>query len=505
MLGRVSSAVALLLCASVPQGSALASAPLEVAAADNDGTAEFAAYQQALSTGQYKEALAIANRLKPEADQLEGRGFVAGMRGAALIGLKRADDARKQLDEAHRLSPQDPTPTLLSLVAALSTDQPVVGSDMFDRLVARFPDVVRTLESELVWHVLRTAPKTDATRNDDRRIALARLGWGGDLPAADWMALDAIKVLMKRKDTAGAAELLRYVDEPQVIENLLIQKPFEALWPQLEAHAGPQLAKVRASAVAAAHKIYDAAPDDSEALATLANALRHSGQLDDAIALRAKLPATSQAMALADEQTGWAVNNIALALHEAGRADDADALFASLNDAVMPQEHWRVSMKINRLELLVKDGKFARAMPLIEPTARIQGSPYADQLVRRLRFCTLVNSGQAPEAAKRRAEMMKYARDAYHATVDGLLCAGDLDAAEALVLEAASEDDFSGDLVRSLQPVSLTSDDPSIWTDRWQALRKRPRIAALYERLGRDMPERLVVPRPAKQPTVAKQ
>ena len=66
------------------------------------------------------------------------------------------------------------------------------------------------------------------------------------------------------------------------------------------------------------------------------------------------------------------VNEIALALHEAGQPDGADQMYATLNGAPIDKARWRVNMKINRLEVLVADGRFDRALqilPLTEESA----------------------------------------------------------------------------------------------------------------------------------------
>jgi hypothetical protein len=166
----------------------------------------------------------------------------------------------------------------------------------------------------------------------------------------------------------------------------------------------------------------------------------------------------------------------------------------------MPKEYWRVNMKINRLELLVLDGKFERALPLIDPTSKVEGSPYADQLVRRLRYCTLSRLGRTNDATKFLPEMLAHASDAPGATIDGLLCAGQVDQAERVALTALKNPDeqrrlsFESDFVRQLQRAPLTADDPSVWQTRWQELRARPAIAAEFDRLGRDLPDNLRAP-----------
>lgn len=497
---------AAILASPLLSGSAASASPAEgQSKLEEEGAERFRKFYDDLFSQRYAEALRAAGQFKVEASNREGRAIVAAMKAAALLGLKREKEAHAQLAELKALAPAEPFSAVVLFHTGLLVERFDVAADAMDTLIDRFPDVARKQDPEAVGMFLRGEPKGQETRNEDRRIALARIGFGGDTSVADWYAVPAVNILMRRGDVSGAAELIRYIDEPQAVEDMLITRRFESLWPKLEQHAGRQLEDVRASSLATAQRAYEAQPDDHEKLAQFANALRHAGHLDEAIALRGKLPATAQAMSAADEQMGWAINIVALALHEAGRADEADTLFAMLNDAPMPQEYWRVNMKINRLELLVADGRYEKALPLVEPTARTEGSPYAEQLVRRLRYCVLSGLGRKEEAAGFRAEMLKHADDAPHATIDGLLCAGEIEEAErvslaALRMTGVKKDSFAGDFVRQLQPVALTSDDPSVWQGRWQELRARPAIKREFDRIGRDMPAEFLVPKGQRAP-----
>lgn len=459
----------------------------------------FQQYFSDLYGRRFDRALATAGQFHPDAANREGRAIVDAMRASALLGLKREKEAQRLISEIKTMTPQQPFPATTLFQGGILADRYDIAADAFDELIARFPDVAREQDQKLVGFFLRNEPKGQDSRNDDRRIALARLGYGGD--DGDWIASSAVDILMRRGDAAAASGILQYVDETRLIEDMLVQKRYGALWPRLEQLAGPHLENTRASLVAAAEKAYAAAPDDHERLAKYVNALRHAGRLDEAIALKAKVPQTAIAMGDADEQMGWTVNNIALALHAANRAEEADKLFAMLNDATMRKEYWRISTKINRLELLVTDGKFNQALPLIEPTARTEGSPYADQLVRRLRYCTLARLDRKADADKYLPDVLSHAADAPGPTIDGLLCAGEIDKAEQVALTALKNADvrkrlgFEEEFVRSLQPVALTSDDPSVWQERWGELRKRLAIAREYDRLGRDMPAEYLPPK----------
>lgn len=456
----------------------------------------FDTYFDQFYSRKYAEALATTSKFDPDDLSKEGQAVIKAMRGAALIGLKRDKEAAKLFAEADAAAPSMVMISTLQYEAGLYADNLAVSAEALDRMIARMPDAVRDLSVDGVNYFLRNEPEGQERRNEDRRVALAQLGYAGNTPSGDYFTAGAVNILMKRGDVAGASELLPHIDDPQLIENLMIQRRFSALWPRLEVQAGPHLEKVRASTVVSAEQAYAAAPESAEKLQQFINALRLSGRHDRAIALRTKLPATAQGMSSAEEDIGWAVNNVALALHEAGRADEADKLFALLNDAPMENDDWRVSMKINRLELLVADGKYDLALPLVEPTAKVPGSPYAQQLVRRLRYCTLSGLGRKVEAAKALPDLLAHADDAPGPTIDGLICAGELDQAEKVALAALKKDDFHEDFVRQLQAHPLTSDDPSIWAKGWQELRKRPAISAEFDRLGRDMPAEFLPPSP---------
>jgi tetratricopeptide (TPR) repeat protein len=457
-------------------------------------------YQQELFSRHFAEALATVDKVNlKDLPGPEERAVVQAMRAAALMGLKRNGQADKLVAEVRATKARDPFATNMLFLGGLLTHRYDVAAGALDDFIARYPDILREQDRSYVYLTLRKAP--DDQRNDDRRINLARIGFGGD--KGDWLDSEAAGILLKRGDVDGAAELLKDIDEPTVVEDMLIQRRYAALWPRLEELAGPHLERIRSRSVAAAERAYELAPDDHEKLADLANALRQAGRLDDAIALRSKIPATSAAMAQADEQIGWLVNAVGYALHRSGRSDEADRLFALLNDAPMTAESWRVSMKINRLELLVSDGKFARALPLIEPTANSEGTEYAAQLVRRLRYCTLSGLGRKDEAAKYLADLLAHAEDAPGPTVDALLCAGNIDEAERVALAMLKKkESFAGDFVRQMQQHLLTSDDPSIWQGRWSELRKRPSMQGEFNKLGRDMPISLL-PEPVKAPRLS--
>ena len=428
------------------------------------------------------KTLAVIRKAIPNREV--GAGLAALMEAPIAAARKKDADARRLLAQGEVATAGEPQMLGVVLPAFLLVDRLDFAGLTLDHMIARAPDEVRLLDRAWVSATLRETREPAATI-ENRHIALAEMGFGGN--GGDYLTGTAISILMKRREIDRATALLRHLDAPRDVEDILIQRRFAPLWPDLAAQAGSKLANSRASTVRLALQDHLEKPDDPETLAELISAYRYAGRHADAIALREKLPRTAAEMAKADEQTGWAVNSLAQAFHEVNRHDEADQVFASLNEAV-PANHWRVSMFINRAAFLVRDGKFKDALPLISLAEKEGKSAYAMQLLRYLRYCTLTRIGRKSEAAALRGEMLLHAKDAKRATIDGLLCTGELDEAEKLALQHIEDEDFQQDFVRSLQRVPLTADKTSVWGG-WAALRQRPKILAAFEKLGRDLPE----------------
>lgn len=448
-------------------------------------------YFRALQSGDYKEALALSGKIDfgPSRDaKAQGLAF----RATALLGLERKGEAEKLFAEADQLSPTNPFISRMQFLVSMATNNLDFARVALDRMIARFPDVVRELDMQTMQWLLREDREAKTKEADDRLIALARLGYGAETTQGDYLAYMALKALLKRGDVADAQDLLQFVNDPDVFESLLIEKRFSPLWPQVEAKVGPHFVNVRDATVKRAQKRFDRDPADTEALSQLAFSLAAAQRYDEVIALQAKLPKTAEAISKIDEDTGWVFDTVASSLFESGRTDEADQLYASLNENPALPDDWLVNMKINRLHILVSDGKFEKALSLLEITEKAPGSPYAKQLVRRMRYCILSNVGKADEAAKILPEVIEHSKDSYDSTIQALICAGQLDQAEKMALTALSDDDFQSSFVSEMQPVPLRPERRSIWSDGWNQLRKRPALIKEFERLGRPMPEQFL-------------
>jgi tetratricopeptide (TPR) repeat protein len=362
-------------------------------------------------------------------------------------------------------------------------------------MIAKNPDTVRDIDTDLMNVFMRQVDKTQVQRNENRIIALAHLGYCSNSECGDGYAADAIKILVRRGDFASATDLLPTLKDSDALQQMLVLRRFAPLWSAIEARAGSHFNKIKQANLAAAEKTYRASPNDYKQLQRYVDALAQAGRLKEATALKSRLPSSKEGFASADESLSWAVNSIAYALDEAGRMDEADHLFEQLNDGASPDADWLVNTKINRLEVLLSDGRYDKVLPLLDSTAKVSGSPFAYQLIRQIRYCTVSNLSGSKVAAKYLPDLLTHAPDSFDATVDALVCAGDLEEAEKVALDGLAQTDsgerayFEAHFVRDLQVRSWDGYGVNAWHGRWQNFRKRPAIAAAFARLGRDLPE----------------
>ncbi len=441
----------------------------------------------------FKQALETAEKVELGPDNRSGRAIISVMRATALFGMKKDDRARSIMADAEKLAPHEPDLFTTLFLGAMVGGRFDVAAEAFDRLISMAPDKVREMDSDLVWEFLRNEPEGQERKNEDRWVALAQLGYGGT--SEDELTSEAIGILLKRGEAATAAELLKYLNDPTTIEEMLIQRRYAALWPKLEEVAGPHLQTVAKSALNEAQRDLSKSPDDIEKARFVVDALVDAGQLDEAIAMRSLIPSSREEMSAADQEMGWLVDSMASAYLAADRGEDADALYALLNEADIENGWWRVNMRINRVGALMKAGEFERAVALFDTTqssANTEGNDYARQLVRRIKFCTFSQMGRKEEAAAVLPELLKHSDDAPGPTVDALLCGGQFDEAEKLVLSRPKKTRFELQLVITLQanPSSLSA--PPVWQTSRQVFRQRPAIAAEFDRLGRDLPQQFM-------------
>ena len=429
-----------------------------------------------------------------KAGDADAEGLIVGLRGNVLLSAGRREDAVKAFDLSAKLTKEQGFTNYLRFLVSIDKKAWADASGALDRLVAGYPDVVRDIDPQSVYYYLADNKVTPKAHLDDQRISLAEIGYGG----ADGvhLTLNAISALMRRGEIPRANELARFVTDVRRLQEALIDRQYEQLWPVFERNAGKHSTLAAASHIRRTRLAVDEKPEDRSKLRALVSALSTAGQHEEALATGAKVGATPSELAALDEDLAWVVNEHALALHRAGKKAEAEKRYSELI-ATNSSKPWIVSMVINRLELLVQDGNNQAADGLLtnaDAVAAKFGNPYANQLVRRLKLCNAVALGRKDALSKLAADLRSHAADSEAATVEGLLCIDDLDGAEKITLKLLRDPETVGSVLASLQKTSLSRDDPSLWTVNWAKLRLRPAVAEAFAKAGRDLPDQYYVP-----------
>lgn len=420
----------------------------------------------------------------------EAKILLWSMRGIANVKRTKPADARRDFATAHALDPVSHVPARLKFLSGLWFDNIEFSSEGLDELIAVAPDSTRELEPDLVYAYLRQNKTAHA---EDQQIALADLGYQG-IRGQD-MTREGIKILLARGQTQRAAEMLKHLKDVQIAQMMMIDRAYAPLWPAVEASSGDRMASVGQKQLEEIDRELEEKPDEIPVRTMRIEAYSNLNRYSDAIAAGADFATTATALKEVDQDGSWLINAHALALNKAGRRDEAQARFVALIEA-RPDELWVINLVINRLELLVANRNFDKAMALLPDTERqvsTKGSGYAKQLVRRLKICALAGMGKLPDAVALVPELEKNTNDAEGATVEGLMCAGKIEAAKALAIKILDDKDSHGEALASMQHGPLATSDPSLWDGYWLDLRKDPLVEAAFQRAGRDLPDRFWV------------
>ena len=488
------------IAASLSAALLLALAPLPAAA--NAAPPLSPAIEDVLRNIQDDLGASRLTQARAKIEQLLARPLPAPLAGrlrrvrASLLFLEgRRDEAMAAFAAAEAVAPADPSVALFELDFAYRQHDPILAMAAVDHLVDRYPEAARALEPTRITPLIGWMRQNDRRREaDDLTIRLARIGFGGDdLATRDNFAIEAAGAALAAGRMDEAQGLAAPVNSRRELTMALTERRFSGLWPAIEARVGPHMAIAEAAAIRDAEAIAARRPQDVAARHGLLQAYYQAGRYADADRIGAAFAATQAEMRTLGEPGGWLVNDHALVLHAMGRRADADARFAALRAVDIEQNGWLISMVINRLELLVRDRQWDQALRLQDEAASLaehHGSPYARQLVRRLRLCTLHGLGRTAEADAILGELRAHEADSPGATIDGLICTGRLDEAEPVLLRWLERPDQSGAVVDALQPeAAARTTDPSVWTAGWQQLAARPGVRQALERVGRILPE----------------
>ena len=417
------------------------------------------------------------------------------VRFAMYIQAICADEERRYEDGAaltRRINALDPAAieTSLSFYFARQTADPDWALEILGGLN---DDQIGKLDSRDYWQAVR--PINLAGRSE--AVDALALRWidDGKLPFFDsemWAILagSALGAAAREGRADMADQLLGYITDPLTYIDLLTDRTYAPLWPQIEARAGANLAEVGAENVAITRQRLTNAPSDRDRFSEAAYALHFHGEFEAVIALAQSWREREARGVGIEEGDAWALNLQAYAHDALGQPERADAVFDELA-TYDPEEHdWVVNFVINRASRLIGYGRWEEGLAAAQLARTVRGSKYAEMIVAKDHTCALAALGRADEAASELDFLREYKIESVELAALGLLCHGLRDEAAALLTEALEDPGTRESAIGALlAPEADLFYTQSILPDARALMAEYPALAAAFAEHARDLPE----------------
>lgn len=408
---------------------------------------------------------------------------------------ERYEDGADLIKSLNALDPAQPE-LRLSLYFARRTDDVDWTLELLGSLQG---ESLAELNRDNLWPAFRIIRK--AGREED--VDALSLQWieSGKLAFLDsdlWsgLARGALGAAARQGRIELADQLLGYISDPMSYIDLLTNRTYEQLWPQIEARAGANLEAVGAANVAETRNRLTLAPSDRDRFSAAAHALHYNGDFAEAVALAQRWRERKERGIEIEEGDGWALNIEAYASDSLGQTERADAVFDELA-ALDPEEHpWVVNFVINRGSRLIGYGRWEEgleAAALARTVAEDYGSTYAKLIIAKDHACALAALGRADEAADELVFLRENRVESAHLAAQGLLCHGLRVEAAALLAEALGDSATRSAAIEALQREEADLFyTKSILPPPRALMEEFPELAAAYAQQARDLPEEFI-------------
>ena len=450
----------------------------------------------ALADRDFKRALKIVDhRIESETDA-DQKALLLTFLGLIHLSSSETNKARSDFAQAVGTA-ADPSAVLDAQVTLITPLNPILASEALKRLAALDPAAARQIDPNIVGQLLRFTKKSGGTDiYYPLLFTIADLGFGS-VDERDSIALEAATVSQSRGEVARALQFAKSVSSRASLVQVLTERRFAALWPELERSVGPKMEIPAQRNLAIAQATFDADPSDPQARLELMQAHIDLKQWQAVDSLGKDIGRSRAELMAIDSETMWLIDTHAVALKMMNRRDEGDRRRAALVETWSPTRRWIVSSAINRIEDLLGAGRFAEALALTESSVervKRDGNAYAEQILRSARIEALVRLGRMGEANKLTDDLLAHANNAPARSLMALLQVDRRDDAEKAALGWLSQPD------RASRIIALLREDDS-WLGLRDdvdekliaAFRARPAIAAAFSALARDLPEQFRV------------
>jgi hypothetical protein len=352
---------------------------------------------------------------------------------------------------------------------------------------------IGALETDELWQAAGAVHL--AGRGEEFEALTLRWIEGGKLPFFDrdqWAGLagNALGAAARDRRTELADQLLGYIDSPSIYIELLTDRTYEPLWPQIEARAGANLSSVGAEYVAMTRQRFSDAPDDRDRFSEAAHALHFHGEFESVVALAQTWRARQARGIGIEEGDAWALNLQALAHDALGQPERADAVMDELA-AYDPQKHdWVVNFVINRASRLIGYGRWEEGLSAAQLARTVRGSRYAEMIVAKDHACALAALSRADEAASELDFLRKHKIESVDLAAQGLLCHGLREEAAKMLTEGLGDPATRARAIETLlAPEADLFYTRSILPQARALMVEYPELAAAFAEYARDLPE----------------
>jgi tetratricopeptide (TPR) repeat protein len=420
-----------------------------------------------------------------------------GLRVVANVTLEREPLAREAAERMLAMRPDEARHYAAPLLAALLSREPerlaavIVAAGRVEER-REWPLLLRLFEEDMVWSVVR---QLRASGNmgpaAEMAEALLRIGWPGEDEAGqrDAMRMIALKERVDRGDRAAAAAMARDLVSVRSLLQLLLLRRYEELTGSGDPVARIEAAQAREDAVTAARLA--AGPGGREALLRRVQFLRSADRHEEALALLAPHIVDPQALAAESEDGMWLANEAAYILLHAGRAAETVTLMREALATDLDERPYLVSASINLAAILYEAGRpeeaLAHAKMLADAPPRY-ASLFGRMWIWSAAACALGGLDRAHEAGEWLELLAEHSEENGAAHLRALLCLGDEDGAEAVLLRRL-EGREADDLIVRLQDYSGGGGmgPADVVHERLMRVRARPAVSAAISRIGRVM------------------
>lgn len=283
---------------------------------------------------------------------------------------------------------------------------------------------------------------------------------------------------------------INYVSDSRTHIQLLADKQYQDIWPQLEAHVGPNLKKSTGNNVLAFQKVFDQHQNNLLNRLGLAQALLFDSKFEKVIDL-VKAPTENLKI---DEHTAWLLDTKVYALEALNMKKEANATSRLL--AYIPvnekNRHWLISFAINHASYLCRQKKWKECYLAAEYAEKFRGTDYAEMLILHLKAESLIEQGKSQLAQPILIKLYNRRKDSYISVVDAMISAGKTKIAAKVAIEALNDDSYRSQMLQHLQKGEfslrfITS------SDLYLKLSLNAEFVKVFNEKGRRIPDRYML------------